>query len=395
MGESVPTTERNPGLDAVRVFATFAVLVYHAASTEYSGFAVEHPSVLGPAINRLNVGVPIFFCLSGFLVGRPFIRCFLACDPLPSPGRFLLQRATRVMPAYWFAFAIVVPLGAALPIRDASGYVKSLLLVHTFSLEGVFSGLSQAWTLSVEMFFYLSLPLLYGILAATSRRLGPSGRLRLLIVVLVFLVVSAYGFQVFWWNNRTGAFVTANVWLPAHADALASGMLLAVLVERRRDGGAVSRIADRASSLSGPLLVAGVVLWFASSRIKYPMELVGVDSLRTQILGHALFTASSALFLTPFCLSPSRSRLMRWSSAKPIAWLASISYGIYLWHRAFLDGGLAADLMPFSPDDGRLFPRLAVVIPASIVVAAFSYRFVERPLIRLAKGKNRPRAHGS
>ena len=300
-----------------------------------------------------------------------------------------MQRAARVMPAYWCAFLVVVPLGAALDVAGGSGWIRNLLLIHTFSPATVLTGIGAAWTLSIEMCFYLSLPLLFVLLRFVSRRQAVATRGLILFVTLVILIVVAYATQIVWWNNRHGLLATAHLWLPSHGDALASGMLLALLVEQRGNTPLASRISGRLERLTGPLLAASTVTWLLSSRVGSPTSLTDTLTFRAQLLGHLLFTVSATLFLIPFCVSSSQSRIMRWSSVRPIAWLASISYGVYLWHMAFLSGGPAKDILPYSPGDGRLFTRLAVVIPASIVVAAISYRFIERPLINLAK-RRRP-----
>lgn len=69
-------------------------------------------------------------------------------------------------------------------------------------------------------------------------------------------------------------------------------------------------------------------------------------------------------------------------SFRLFTWLGAISYGIYLWHMAFLGGNFAEKHMPYAENDGQVLIRFLVVFPASIAIASLSYYVLERPIIR-------------
>jgi peptidoglycan/LPS O-acetylase OafA/YrhL len=89
--------ERFPLFDALRAIAALSVLVTHCSGL--TGFNSDNP--LGAITARLNVGVTIFFVISGFLLYRPFVAARLEGRPAPSPLGYARRRALRIVPGYW------------------------------------------------------------------------------------------------------------------------------------------------------------------------------------------------------------------------------------------------------------------------------------------------------
>jgi peptidoglycan/LPS O-acetylase OafA/YrhL len=91
-----------PGVEGVRAIAAVSVLVFHCWR-----YSAEGPSRadLG-LVNRfvlphLSLGVTLFFCLSGFLLYRPFVAAALDGSSFPKVGTYFRNRALRILPAYW------------------------------------------------------------------------------------------------------------------------------------------------------------------------------------------------------------------------------------------------------------------------------------------------------
>ena len=99
------------------------------------------------------------------------------------------------------------------------------------------------------------------------------------------------------------------------------------------------------------------------------------------LLGHFLYGIASVLLVAPFCVD-SQALLVKAMSFRLFAWLGTISYGIYLWHMAFLGGNFAEKYMPYTENDGQVLLRFLVVLPASIAIASLSYYVLERPTMR-------------
>jgi len=146
-------TGRNQWLDLCRAIAVTLVVLSH-------GFELFHKEGLIPFQTVFGVmGVEIFFCLSGFLIGSIFIGVIHNFDGSPRVLlNFMSRRWMRTLPNYYFYLAINLWMlwGGWLAVRqaDVAQYVvfaQNLLSPHpTFFPE--------AWSLAVEEVFYLLLP---------------------------------------------------------------------------------------------------------------------------------------------------------------------------------------------------------------------------------------------
>lgn len=366
--------ERNVGLDVVRVVATTTIVIYHILGFGVSGFNLRHADTVGPLLDRLCVGVPIFFVLSGFLVSRPLIERFLSHRDLPPLWETYARRLSRVLPAFWLAL-VVLTLLDAVNVLNTKTFLRNVLLVHTLFPETVFTGVTQAWTLSIEVSFYLALPLVFAALHLATKRRSERFRAMTLFSALSLMAVSAYPFLWFWSENGDGVFRTANIWLPAHLDSLASGVLMALFVVASERSERVMRLRRRLSRLFFPFLIGSFLAFYASSRIGLPLNFSPIP-FRVHITGQLLFTLTSILFVFPFAIRPLQSSMR----LRPIVWLSTVSYGVYLWHRMLMSGELADKYMPYEASDGRVMIRVLVIIPASVLMGAVSFYLVERPI---------------
>ena len=173
-----------PMLDTLRAVGALAVLTTHTAfqSGDYLGHGY-----LGTLLSRLDIGVAIFFVLSGFLLSRPYLaRAALRRPPQPL-GRYALKRVLRIYPVY--AVTVVLAL-LLIPENDGAStgdWLRSLLLVDTYASVRLPQGLTQMWSLGVEVAFYAVLPFL--MLIGVGRR-GPLRPLRVVVLLLVLGGVS-------------------------------------------------------------------------------------------------------------------------------------------------------------------------------------------------------------
>src|SRR6185369_1431550 len=97
-----------PGFDGLRAIAAVLVLVVH------TGFmtTLTLQSRFGPYVARAEIGVAVFFLISGFLLYRPFVARHLALAErgggrdVPEVGGFWIRRFLRIVPLYWLVFVI-------------------------------------------------------------------------------------------------------------------------------------------------------------------------------------------------------------------------------------------------------------------------------------------------
>ena len=229
--EAVSTVDRVASLTGVRALAAMLVVATHAAYTtgKYThGFA-------GLVFARLEIGVPIFFALSGFLLFGPWVRAAAAGTAAPSLPRYAWHRVRRIMPAYVITVLVAY---AVYHFRDAGpnpghtgwGLVRNLTLTQIYTDRYGFTllhqGLTQMWSLAVEVAFYLVLPLMaYLLLVVLCRRrwrpallLAGLGGLALISPAWLVLVHTAHGLP-----------DGAKLWLPGYLIWFLGGMALTVL----------------------------------------------------------------------------------------------------------------------------------------------------------------------
>ena len=224
---------------------------------------------------RLDVGVPIFFVLSGLLIARPFLRAVADDRPAPAPVRYLLRRAARIYPLYWVVLAASLAAASAeLPsIAKLLSYVG---LVHIYRPATAIGPITQSWSLATELSFYLLVPVWFWVCRRVLDRFGVTERerrLRWMGLALVGWVAVALAWRAgvvaatdtFDYTKAgavdvRGALLT---WLPNHLDEFAVGIGLAVLLELRRDRerfgaiGPVGRITC--------YVIAAAALWMPST----------------------------------------------------------------------------------------------------------------------------------
>jgi peptidoglycan/LPS O-acetylase OafA/YrhL len=145
-----------PALTGVRFLAAIAVLMFHYGATFSDRSGVPFP--ITQALHNGYLGVSLFFVLSGFILTYTH-----QCDTIN--GRFLsdfyVARFARIYPVYLLALLIALPiLSAPLSVREA---LTVLLMLQSWTSplsEAGYLWVMQAWTLSVEFFFYLFFPLI-------------------------------------------------------------------------------------------------------------------------------------------------------------------------------------------------------------------------------------------
>ena len=215
----------------MRAVAALLVVGTHAAFA--TGYLTH--GFVGVVYARLEVGVAIFFVLSGFLLFRPWVRATAGGAPSPSVPRYARRRVRRVVPAYvvtviaTFEIYTVFTPGPN-PGQSWHGLLRHLTFTQVYTADSpttiLHPGLTQMWSMAVEVAFYAVLPVLAYLLLRVlcrgewrpRRILAGLGGLALVSPVWIFLV---HGTDVL--PN------SATMWLPAHLTWFLGGMALAVL----------------------------------------------------------------------------------------------------------------------------------------------------------------------
>ena len=379
-----------------------------------SGFQSRSDS--GQYLNRADIGVALFFALSGFLLYRPFVAARMEGRPATGTGRFLWRRFLRIFPAYWAALLVLgfildvrrlnpglppLPIAGGpdftlaayqVPIDSLWDVIRYFGLLQSFSNSTSLGGLQQAWTLTNELCFYLLLPVWAAGAAWLGRRLAPVRALQLELAVLVAAGVGALGFR--WWlhsfqvNDPTsGSFDVRFHWIVANFNLFVPGMALALGYEwsRRRE----TPLAGLELVRRLPLVcwgLAAVCFWAVSTQAD--LTVLGTASQGSALSKELLYSAVAILLLAPVALAgDTLPRSLRWLGSRVMATLGLLSYGIYLWHEGVID--LYRDRRNIELPSGHYdlagaFPTmLAVTLAGTLAIAALSYVLVERPALSL------------
>lgn len=375
---SPTTATRFPALDGLRALAATAVVGTHVAFA--SGWG---PGDLGGRIAaRLDVGVALFFVLSGFLLSRPFLAAAVQGRPAPGAVAYLWRRALRVLPAYWLlvvAALLLLPGNAGTGTRD---WVGMLSLTQIYRIGVVSEGLTHTWSLYTEVAFYLVLPLLAAVLVRAGVRRG-AWRPGRVYAVLAVLAVGGWGWLVAActvWQESTRAGGQVGLWLPAYAGWFGAGIALAVL--------SVSPVASRGVRRAHALGdhpwtcwgTAGAVLWVAATPLAGPFTL-DAPTAAGAVTKNALYLVVATLVVWPLVFGDQSRGVVRQHLAGPAGQtLGRLSYGLFLFHMPVLVGGyelLGAE--PLTGSFGVVFP---LVWLAGTGCAWLSWRLVESPAQR-------------
>ena len=386
-------------IEGLRAVAAWSIVVFHV-------WVFSSPAVLGwnlgpftAFVSPLQSGVTLFFVLSGFLLYRPIAAALLDGVPGPSAWTYLRNRALRILPAYLVILMLVVfvlrsaSLGAsghgvsAGALTDPRTFLLDAFLLQTYVPHGIWSGILPAWSLTIEVAFYLLLPLL-GLAAFAFARGRTHCQRRILAAlgpVLFMLLLGAVGKILVAVYAHGPQRATTSTWhsvldrsILTHADLFGFGMGAAfVLLLWERDLGLrLERLLS--TKLSRPVVYVGLPTLF----------------LGYYLLPPYLYDAAVAL-LASFVLvrllgvkrrgdTGSRASLFlrqKWTVAA-----GRRSYSVFLWNYPVLAFLSTHGLLIGGDNAGAFLLNLLIAAPTIGVLSALTYRFVEAPALRL-KGR--------
>lgn len=308
-------------------------------------------------------GVDLFFVLSGYLLGGPFLRARAGLTRQPSWRRFWIHRVRRVLPAYWTQLVLLSLAawlaGQAWPLGLWDFLLHASLL---FNLESNASTLNPVyWSLPVEWNFYLVLPLLVA--------LWPGTRAHWLPVALS--VAAAIAFRMFcWWVwarfGEDGVGVARwIIQLPGRVDQFVIGMAVAAIGMR----GAFLRHGK----WIGAVAVSGVAALAAYAHSLG--DFIGSPRAPWLFVHFTLLALAFGAVIWVSVNAPA-GLLARAIRGRVLVWMGVVSYSLYLWHYPVI--GWMVSLRPWLPGTGTWALVVSVVVMAA---ASLSYRLVERPFL--------------
>lgn len=333
--------------DLIRLFAALQVATRHF----FIQFEIERPFAL--LLLEYVPGVPIFFIVSGILVSQSLERSTSIAD-------FAAKRALRIFPALWAC------LGVTIIVLAAFGFAAPALPFFMWSLaqatvvqfynpdflrafgNGVVNG--SLWTISVELQFYVALPLIAFMAKAAWLRMA-------LLVAGILVSVAAY--QIFLVN------------LQPHGEAMwhkLLGVSLAPYFFMFATGILIHAFRHRLHRLLAGRFLPMLTIFVAATFViqSLPLNVLGVylNPLSTVLLGLLVYSAAHTL--------PELSRaLLRGND---------VSYGLYIYHmlviNVMIELGIAGSV-----------PQMLLGLAVSLALAFVSWVAVEKPALMLKRSR--------
>lgn len=383
-----PGSPRFPLFDSLRAIAVLLVALTHAGLLSGANSLASY----GAYTARMDVGVTVFFLISGFLLYRPLVSARLNGTPRPGWVDYARRRVLRIVPAYWLALTVLA-VYPGLPQMWSDHSWAYYLLVQNLDSGWVFGGIGAAWSLHVEVTFYALLPLIAALMTRPVFGATREQRLRseiALIAALYFGSLLIRGLT----RAIAGEVSTVFITLPGTLDWFALGMGLAVAsaaLQGRERMPAPVRVVERWPSLAWATSL--LLFWLLSTQLGLPRAFLGGISGAQWLLAHALYGLVAFFLLLPAVFGweqPGGLPRMVLRN-RVLSWLGLVSYGVFLWHLPVmgeLSLGRANELWGSS----RMLGITGVGLAIAIACATVSYYALERPVLRFKHRRLRSRA---
>jgi peptidoglycan/LPS O-acetylase OafA/YrhL len=361
-----------PALDFLRAMAILAVILFHMM-----GHRLLPPTnpVLGELIGSGSLGVDLFFVLSGYLIGGIVLSELRKTGRL-DVGRFWYRRWMRTLPAYYVTLGLYLAVDYAVaPGRAWHHPLSYLVFLQNYANGSATLRFYWSWSLCVEEWFYVSLPLAAVLLLSRVGKAAPEKTLR---VLALFAFFGSFFSRLLYYHllgdDQAGTLLSEaaqTMYTRTHfrLDGLAAGLFLCTLPKPR--GWLIPGLCCAAAL--GVLAAVIFVLRGLPPLLQYQHYTVVA-----LVFGAAVYAGLADNAVTRYPVPGAE-------------WIANLSYSLYLLHPFTLKA--AVSLLPSAGYGPRLLLAVALTLGASIGMR----HLVEMPFLRLRdragrRGGNTPAA---
>jgi peptidoglycan/LPS O-acetylase OafA/YrhL len=348
-----------PQLDGLRFIAIAAVVLFHL-----SGYVAAHSPVsfsTPPSEDQLarlmahgHYGVQFFFIISGFILALPFASHYLHATPRVDLSAYYLRRLTRLEPPYLLSLiafcAVLLLINGEKPGELFQHLIAGFVYLHNIIYGSGNRINSVAWSLEVEVQFYLLVPLLTKLFAIR-------GRLRRRMAI-VTLGLAAIIFQAFFILTTGGALALSIL---GFLQFFLIGFLLADFYLCEWNRTSTRRWTWDVVTVAGWLSLP--FIWASGVLIAFVFPVVAL------LLYCAVFRGT----LTYRVLGN------RWLTT-----IGGMCYSIYLLHYPIVNfiGSRSKSFVLTSNFDINLLLQLTIVAPVLLVISGAFFLLVEKPCMR-------------
>jgi peptidoglycan/LPS O-acetylase OafA/YrhL len=329
-------SNRIPSLDGLRTISIVLVIIGHWL----------HVVGYGYVGNLGNLGVRVFFVISGFLITGLLIKEIEKTSDV-NLLKFYFRRTLRIFPPYYF-YLLVISLAAVLGFIYVP--LKSLLFAAFYISDYANPSswfLGHTWSLAVEEQFYLLFPTVLLILGMRHTK------------ILLFLVVLACPFirlADFHFFGSEAIWVVKG--FHANMDALAVGCLLALFYNRLHQNWFYQKLIK-----SKIVFILPFIILLANAQSEHPHIFLGISFSLINLL---------VAFCIDWAVTNYDSTFGKILNSAPMVALGAMSYSIYLWQQPF-----------FNPDNPSILTQTPFNFIGLAVMTLISYYAVEKYSLKM------------
>jgi len=382
---------RISGADGLRALACLLVIWHHTTqrfNPETSSLWIQIIHFFGM---RGEVGVSLFFVLSGCLLSLPFWTSFVNGDRFPSLYLYTINRAARIIPAYWFNLLFCTLVAFWVFDQNINWWrlISGLFFVNSYHYSSFFPAELNGplWSIGLEVSCYVLLPAVLFLIIKSTKRIsvaigGMIGYIFALQILNLWIINS------FMTSNKGkgwqyGLAGGAKQWLPywnidTFFTQFLCGSLAALIIVTFRARG---MLKSSSFDLSAVVFTIAAI-WLVAVQL----EPGAPNSFTKQPYMAPFF----AILMAGVIVSTSFStKVSRFLDNKLFQWIAKMSFSIYLWHMfliVIIERKFFSNYVYYRLTDVYEWVVISsIVLIGSITIAAISWRFLESPILKSAR----------
>lgn len=382
--------DRIPGylyaLDGLRAVSLIFIVMFHTWQQSWIFANLQLTKTIKlfdlELIQRYGyVAIEAFFVLSGFCLFYPIARDMFGESKFTGWKQFFIKRVRRIYPSYLLMLVLLLIFPAlswvTYDVNNAADVAKHFIshafFVHTWNNSTLGSTISTAWTMGIEVQFYVLFPLI-----CIPFRKKP-------LLTFIGMLLIGQGLRLWLVGNTDIAPMVIQAITPAYLDVFGWGMISAYFVVFARNRiKCMDRLKLCMTIMSAlcVFLAVGYMYWLKG--ISFPNGYSADVYFR--FLYRGVFAAIIAGFIFTACFSYSFWEKKIWGN-RFFVFLSSISYTVYLWHQNIYIF-LKKVNIPYTTKNPVMNDRAAmegmvfICIAASIIIGVLVTKYIEGPIVK-------------
>lgn len=383
--------KRVSGADGLRAVACLLVVWHHTTqrfNPETAPAWIQSIHFFGM---RGEVGVSLFFVLSGCLLSLPFWNSFVSGDRFPSLRFYAINRAARIIPAFWFNLIFCTLVAFWMFDQDINWWrlISGLLFINSYHYSSFFPAELNGplWSIGLEVSCYVLLPIILLVIIKISKKISVA-YIGIITCIVTLQILNPWILNTFMTSDKSkgwdyGLTGGAKQWLPYWnidtflTQFLCGSLAALVIVSLRARSVTKSSVFDFSAALSA---VAAIAL--VASQLKPGAP----DSFTNQPYMAPFYAILMAGVIVSVSFSTQVYKIL---DNRVFRWIAKMSFSIYLWHMFLIEiierKFLAKYIYYGLTDLSEWVIVSTVVLAGSSLIAAVSWRFLEFPILKSAR----------